>query len=250
MGEFSVDWLRLREPYDHAARRVEPVDFVRDHVPEHFVGLELAAGTGSGVRWLAPHLPGGRWTLVDHDAELLAAAGDWPTLQHDLEDLDGLPDDVDLVSCQALLDLVSHAWLLRFADWLADRRVPLLAALTVDGRVDWSPADPRDVDVQAAFRAHQLTDRGFGPSPGPRAAQVLADHLRRRGFDVLVVNADWRIPPDATSMVEAMIDGTAGAAAEMLDARLVEQWRRDRRAAVGSLGLTVGHLDLAAVPRR
>lgn len=254
MGEFSADWLALREPYDHAARRLEVVDVLRPHLEAGFVGLELAAGTGSGVRWLNERLPGGRWTLVDHDAELLSRipASLGATRVHDLEHLDALDEPADLVTCQALLDLVSDAWLVRFADWLTARRVPFLGALSVDGRVEWSTATAEDEAVQLAFRAHQLTDRGFGVSPGPKAGMRLVELLVQRGFAVTAVAADWVVEPGATAMLGAMIDGTAQAAGEMLGESAVADWRATKHAenAAGTLGLRVGHVDLAAVPRR
>lgn len=249
MGEFSASWLALREPFDHAARSRSLVQALG--LSGAVRVLELGAGTGSGVRWLRSHLPEASFTLVDHDPDLLVHAGREGTAhRHDLDDLAGLDLPADLVSCQALLDLVSHDWLVRFADWLVARGVPLLATLTVDGRVIWSPEDPEDARVQQAFRDHQLTDRGFGASPGTQAAQVLAELLRQRGYTVRLEQADWVIPSDARAMLEAMVDGTAQASGEMLGEGEVAAWRARRLADAreGRLGLRVGHLDLLATP--
>lgn len=283
MGRVSVGWLRLREPFDHAARSErlarDLARFLRDE-PRPVRLLELGCGLASGLRFLAPHLPTPQaWTLVDIDPELLEALPDtlvaWAetldetleragsaTLEspkrtirwrvHDVRDLNRLIEPADAVVTQALLDLVSHDWLEAFAGWLAARAVPLLAALTVDGRVTWTPEDPRDGSVQAAFRAHQLTDRGFGSSPGPKAAEDLAALLRARGFEVQLARADWRIGPEHTGMLAEMVHGTAEAAAEMHPhPATVAAWRTDRLAAAkaGDLALTVGHLDLLALPR-
>lgn len=249
MGEFAASWLALREPFDHVARDSALLEHL--DLPPGFRGLELAAGTGSGVRWLRQHFPDARWTLVDHDPELLRHVGEGEVYVHDLQQLEALDVDADLVTCQALLDLVSHDWLVRFADWLTARQVPLLAALTVDGRVAWTPPIEDDESVQSAFRAHQLTDRGFGDSPGPRAAHVLADLLGERGFRVETSRADWVIPPSSTEMLREMVQGTAHAAAEMLGENAVAAWREERLAAIDAarLQLLVGHLDLVAVPR-
>ncbi|MEZ4237498.1 MAG: hypothetical protein R3F59_15400 [Myxococcota bacterium] len=161
----------------------------------------------------------------------LRAPADWP--------------DADAVTTQALLDLVDEAFL---AD--LDRRLglrPLLAALSVDGRVHWHPSDPDDGLVQAAFRAHQRTDRGFGPSPGVLAATWLAARLRARDTHrVWLSEADWRIPADDRAMVEEMATGIAHAAAEVGDAARVAAWRERRLAQPAAL--TVGHLDLLALP--
>jgi len=261
---FPVEWLHLREPFDHQARSRALVETLVAALPSRrpLRILELGAGLGSGMRYLAPQLPEAQqWTLVDHDPALLAAVGEPPgpevrveTLELDLADPAALTQEADLVSTQALLDLVSEAWLGALTEWLVDRRLPLLAALTVDGRVHWTPEDPRDTEVQAAFRAHQRTDRGFGPSPGSRAAPVLSGMLARAGHRVSLARADWDVGPGFTQMLSEMVEGTARAAAEaaagITQPETVRNWRANRLAAIeaGSLSLRVGHLDLLALP--
>lgn len=270
---FPRAWLQLRERFDHAARDAALAERFASDLPGRPSILELGAGLGSGLRWLAPRLQqNASWVLVDHDPELLAAAPEvierWArgrgltigdgdgelalrTSCLDIRDLGGLPTDVDAVTCQALLDLASHDWLEAFAEWLASHRLPLLAALTVDGRVRWEPPIPLDDEVQAAFRLHQLGDRGFGASPGWRAADQLADLLRIRGYRVRTAPADWRIAPHHPRMLQEMVRGTAHAAREVhpRPAR-VDRWQAERLQAVddGALGLVVGHLDLLALP--
>ena len=184
MSRFPVEWLRLREPFDHAARADDLVDALCASLTEQrpLRVVELGAGRGSGMRYLAPRLPGPQhWTLIDHDPDLLQDVGPLPSavaqclpMVADLRDPRSLTVEADLLSTQALLDLVSEEWLIGLTEWLAARRVPFVAALTVDGRVSWLPEAPLDAEVQAAFRAHQLTDRGFGTSPGPRAAEAVS----------------------------------------------------------------------------
>lgn len=264
-GGFDRSWLELREPYDHAARDPSLAGALAGALgerPAPWRILDLACGTGSGFRYLAPRLGAPqRWTLVDRDPALLAAAeehlprgGDWraETRRHDLLGPELAPAGPwDAVVTSALLDLASSAWLRALADWLARERLPLLAALSVDGRARWRPADPDDGWVHASFRAHQLTDRGFGPSPGPGAAAELAALLRERGFAVRTARADWAIHRDrgrGAELIEAMIGGIARAAAEVSDApRRVEAWRR-RRLEGPTEGLHIGHLDLLALP--
>jgi hypothetical protein len=174
-------------------------------------------------------------------------------VQLDVHDLDSLPSDVSAVTLQALLDLVSDEWLVAFADWLSERKLPLLAALTVDGRVNWEPAHPEDAAVARAFQFHQTWDRGFGASVGIAAAPRLAELLTERGYRVELRSADWDIPATAEAMVSAMVDGTQHAAQEAasaagIDPAVVESWAQDRRGVAGALRLTVGHQDLLALP--
>ena len=87
MTGFSADWLALREPHDAAARAAELVGLLRARPPATGSGAEsarvataraivdLGAGSGANLRWLAPRLGGEQtWLLVDHDHALLAAA--------------------------------------------------------------------------------------------------------------------------------------------------------------------------------
>ncbi len=77
MTGFSADWLALREPFDARARN--PV--VLDAVIAALKGypsiriVDLACGTGSTLRALAPRLPVEQnWRLIDNDLGLLARA--------------------------------------------------------------------------------------------------------------------------------------------------------------------------------
>ena len=77
MGEFSADWLALREPADVAARSSELTRAIAEALGHERVldVLDLAAGTGSNLRYLTDRLPAHqRWLLVDHDPVLLAEA--------------------------------------------------------------------------------------------------------------------------------------------------------------------------------
>jgi SAM-dependent methyltransferase len=72
---FAGDWLRLREPFDHAARSVALARRLADRLPARPRLLDLGAGTGSLFRFMAPII--GRrqdWILIDADAALLDEA--------------------------------------------------------------------------------------------------------------------------------------------------------------------------------
>lgn len=80
-GTFSEQWLLLREHFDQPARAAASAAFdlralarrLRpDGAPLELI--DLACGSGANLRHLAPRLGGAqRWTLIDNDAELLAA---------------------------------------------------------------------------------------------------------------------------------------------------------------------------------
>jgi len=96
MSGFSADWLRLREPFDRAARQDLaaalglPASLARWRGRSRGQALtvvDLACGHGANLRALAPVLGGAQhWRLVDHDPALLAAVPDalaeWARLKH------------------------------------------------------------------------------------------------------------------------------------------------------------------------
>jgi len=126
--------------------------------------------------------------------------------------------------------------------------LPLYATLTVDGRRIWSPADPDDVAVAAAFHRHQRRDKGFGAALGPAAPDRLAHFLAEHAYAVAVAASDWRLGSAEPAFIAAMVRGEAQAA--RAEGAAAADWARRRldQAAVGLLHLTIGHRDLLALP--
>lgn len=248
---FSADWLALRDPADRAARDDALARRAARAAGPAPLVVDLGCGTGATWRALAPHLPGtARWRLVDNDPALLslasAAAGDRAeTLQADLSDLAALPlGDATLVTASALLDLVSEDWLVALVRRL---RVPFYAALSYDGRMDWTPGDPRDGAVTAAFNRHQRGDKGLGPALGPDAADRAAAILRAAGFTVHLADSPWRLGPDMAALQRDLTRGIAQAASEAGEAQ-ADAWGRHRDAHAATTTCLIGHIDLLALP--
>lgn len=256
MSGFDAGWLGLREPYDHRARSAELAHRFAAVLPASPRLIDLAAGTGSNARYLQGV---GRlrpaWLLVDSDTVLLDAAGDWMggrvrrralDLSHGVGALD--LGAVDGITAAAFCDLVSAAWLEGFAARAARFGLPVLVAMTVDGRIDLSPWDSGDSAVLARFRGHQRRDKGFGPALGGAAPHRLCAALRRHGYRVAVRRSDWRLAGADTPMLRQMIDGMARAALAPADTAAVEAWRlrRHRQIEAGDLRLRVGHTDCFA----
>jgi SAM-dependent methyltransferase len=265
MSGFSADWLAMREPHDLRARNRD----VLDAVVTSLAGIrsprivDLACGTGSTLRALAPKFPAGQnWRLVDNDLSLLARAADMARpagvglatvpidLNHDLEAaLDG---PTDLVTTSALLDLVSEAWLERLAVETLARSIPIYAALSYDGRIEISPANSFDAAIIAAVNAHQRGDKGFGPALGPAAADAAIARFESLGCAVIHGKADWIIEPSDREFQLEILSGWASAARELGDLPLGDivewlTWRRDVVAA-GRSSIRVGHVDIFARP--
>ena len=278
MSGFAPEWLALREAADRAARASSVLEAVRTafaDVPRCHV-WDLGAGTGASVRAFAEFLPREQhWALVDHDPANLTAAG--PALAAWAEtsargdeamvlhkngralfvwqrtaDLSQLPagivpwggDSPDLVTASALLDLTSAGWVEAFAEACTTERTAVLATLTFDGQLDFSPAHEDDSAVRDAFAIHQRGDKGFGPALGPDATTALATALEGRGYKVVTAESPWRLSRQDGPLLAALVEGIAEAVAETdrLPQSRLAAWRDQRMTRLESL--VVGHEDL------
>ena len=242
MSGFSPDWLTLRAPYDAAARDKALLERLRDwRVRMGEIGiLDLGCGTGASLRALAPLL-GGRqcWIMADHDPALLKA----------------IPDHTArwaAAGASALIDLVSADWLARLVDFCRLHSLACYAALSYDGRLDWTPVDRLDTEMHTLFDRHQRGTKSFGPALGPDAAPAAAAAFRAAGFTVETGRSDWQLEAEDRDMQEALLAGYVQATLEIAPDRAgeIEHWRQRRRFAIGA-GTSrhrVGHTDLLALP--
>ena len=268
MSGFSAEWLHLREPVDHKARDRELAALLAKYLAGRsgLTIVDLGCGTGSNLRALAPALPlPQRWQLVDHDPALLdAACGEierWKaetplsrlSVAFETADLSaGVPEallhDCDLVTAAALFDLVSESWLDRFIAAIAERRLAFFTVLIYDGVMRWKPPHPGDDAIEAAFNAHQRSDKGFGPAAGPEAGSYLADRLLKAGYEVVTATSPWRLHANDRPLMLALAESIAEAARETghVAAAEIACWLAARQHAEAC---EIGHLDILALPR-
>lgn len=259
------DWLALRADADSRARDdgsahllAELLDHLMVDVVEEVEVVDLGAGTGANHRYLAPRLGlPQRWTALDHDAEALAHPGhgdadrvvaDVEDLVEVLEPLTGQPPGRPvLLTCSALLDVLTTRQLTALAEAIVRFRCPALLALTVTGEVGWSPPEPEDALLREAFDGHQ---RRAG-RPGPQAAEELARRVSEAGLIVRSASTPWRLGGDPDLLrrwlverVDAAIEQGPRAAGHL------SAWRdrRVRQLADGELAVQVGHVDLLILP--
>jgi SAM-dependent methyltransferase len=273
---FDASWLDLREPADHRSRNDELARLLTRHLGRRptIEVLDLGCGTGSNLRATAPLLgPEQTWTLVDYDARLLDAAvtrlakwaGDWERkkdklilkksgrtitvrfrradLVNDFESVFATP--ADLVTGSALFDLASGDFIAEVAAEVVRRRAAFYTVLTYNGVQRWTPKHPADAEMAAAFRAHQVTDKGFGPAAGPMAPQLLATAFDAAGYSLSEADSTWRLEEADDALIQALIPGFVGAVreTEKVPEPTLADWLKPTRT-----GALVGHTDTLALP--
>lgn len=262
MSGFSPDWLAIREDWDHPARSTEILNALaqwlggRSRVDQAARVVDLGCGTGSTWRYLTPRLAIPlQWTLIDGDRRLLRIAGEaigTATRELDLStaDIDRLVHGHDLVTASALLDLVSEAWLDRLWHAVETHRAGLLAGLTYDGRLAFSPSHPTDAVIRDLVNSHQRIDKGFGNALGPTASSRLTARALAAGWRIRTRRSDWVIDRDGNSLgLGMLVAGWAEAATEFAPgmAKVIEEWK-DRRLTTQRLTVRVGHRDQLVLP--
>ncbi|GAA5228864.1 class I SAM-dependent methyltransferase [Paeniglutamicibacter antarcticus] len=261
----ASDWLALRREADERAR--EAARPLLERLAAHFSGtvvevIDVGAGTGANQAWLAPRLGfEQRWTLLDHDPALLALAGESRNegsverirrVVAGIEDLATLPQAAAehvLLTCSALLDLLSLDQLDGFCDFLIGRDIPALLCLSVTGVVEVVPGHSLDEAVNTAFNDHQRR----ACLAGPQAIGHVAERLRAAGMDVQLTDTDWTLGPAESALVRRYLNDRADAVMEHETAGDigVARWLADRlaREREGALRVRVGHQDLLCLPR-
>lgn len=278
MSGFSSDWLALREAADHRARNPELLARLAEHFKarESISVFDLGTGTGSNLRATAPALSKAQeWTLVDHDPKLLAAACDaiaaWADSSRATANGIGVSKDSrsilvglkrtdlaaepaawsgakpDLVTAAAFFDLVSAAWIERFVSAVARSKAVFYTALTHSSTAIWSPSHPLDGAMTAAFESHFGTDKGFGPSAGSKASELIGNAFSRAGYKVERRESPWRLGADDRALIAELAQGWASAVSETrrIPSAEVAAWL-DARKSGGTC--VVGHEDLLAFP--
>jgi hypothetical protein len=267
MGEFSHEWLALREGADADARAAELIAPLRKRLfgAANLVIRDLGCGSGSMGRWLARRLAGPQhWVLYDRDPDLLAhatagmprTAGDGTpvTVTTRRSDVTGLTSGdlagADLVTASALLDLLTAPEVDRLAAACVGARCPALLTLSVIGKVKLTPADPLDGEIAAAFNAHQRRTVDGRDLLGPDAVEAAVEAFARHGANVRVAASPWLLGPADAALTAQWLRGWVAAAAEQRPDLPVGGYleRRLTAAAVGDLHVEVHHGDLLATP--
>jgi SAM-dependent methyltransferase len=249
----EYEWLLLRFEADRQSRAPSLLAKAQEHVAQRAPVriLDLGAGSGSNLLYLAPRLPATaqEWTLIDRDAALVSRveacfaamapgipgmelgagelrAGD-RTVRYRLEVGDFLRGDGgvftqswDLVVANAVFDLLSAEQLARFFDLAVEHwqrsRPPMYFTINLDRELGIAPAATDDHAVRALFHAHMQRQQWFGRALGADSAEAMTCIAAQCGLLVHTAPSPWRIGADQPEMLHANLDFIDRAAHEML----------------------------------
>ena len=260
------DWLAARVAADDAARAAT-VNTLLPELSRYLIEaagpggtvqiIDLGAGTGANQRWLAPRLPiRQRWLHLDHNPVIsrsLPLAAETVIIDESVEALGELltrsSGDRQLVSCSALLDVLTTEQIQAVCRAVIDNRVPAFFSLTVTGGLRLSPADAHDQLLLAAFNDHQ---RRAGRA-GPEATTLTVNLLRAAEFAVTTQETPWRLTAESgLAFVDQMLEErlAAAVAQDPALARTAAAWLELRRAqlAAGLLRIELDHCDILGLP--
>lgn len=157
--------------------------------------------------------------------------------------------DRQLVTCSALLDVLTTEQIEAVCRAVIDKRVAVFFSLTVTGELRLSPTDTRDQLLLAAFNDHQRRAGGAGPE----ATTLTVNLLRAAEFAVTTQETPWRLTAESgLAFVDQMLAErlAAAVAQDPALAASAAAWLELRRAqlAAGLLQIELDHRDILGIP--
>ena len=248
----AAAWLALRRSADSAAR--DRAGWLLDEfatVPGPLIVFDIGAGTGANQAYLQPRLGiESRWVLLDHDVHLLNAPGqgDAERVLGGIEQLDELvaarPGE-RLITCSALLDLLTADEVADLAQACAASRTAALFTLSVAGEVTLDPPLPEDDLVRRAFNEHQRREIDGRRLLGPDAPAAAVAAFEKAGATVVTRPSPWRLDSSLAGLTSEWLTGWVAAAVEQTPDLRLDDYLAVRTA--NPPAAVVGHVDLLAM---
>ena len=164
---------------------------------------------------------------------------------------------IDLITANAVFDLIDLEGFCHFADTLADHQVPFYPSLNYT-RQTFTPESEAcrhylNLYDQHMVRPQQRADGPTWHSMGTDAPRQMQDALETRGFNVATTNSDWRIDIEDSPMALYLLKFLERYVPDLLTPQQLpefQSWLAERRNDVhgGKLTVAIQHTDLFAHP--
>ncbi|MGM0698691.1 MAG: hypothetical protein ACQEVD_07575 [Actinomycetota bacterium] len=270
-------WLELRRPIDDAARQeslhlldhaVARLSAETEPDTKSLLAIDIGAGTGNSALWfdtaLRTRLPDWEinWILLDSDQASLDLAATalphartictpivaLPTVSAELLSASEFHGSQMLLTCSALLDVLTETDLIAVVRTLKDHDGLGLFLLSIVGGWELDPVHPHDAAVDAAFTSHQHRDGRLGH----HAPERLMNLARRHGLTAVKGPSPWHLtaPADRTFLARFLSERLDAACEEdPALAAAARDWWTQRQAQLDSgLIVRVDHLDVLIDP--
>lgn len=156
---------------------------------------------------------------------------------------------INLVTANAVMDLVSEDQFVTFAENLISNRIPLLATMNYESMY-FEPEDEEDVEFIALYERHMKRSQEFGSAMGPDSTRRIIDFSVKRGCPVIYGKSTWNIDYGDLKMMQFLFRFINQALSENICSNgervRMEAWFRRKRQQVKNqkLKMVVEHSDI------
>jgi hypothetical protein len=158
---------------------------------------------------------------------------------------------INLVTANAVMDLISEDQFVTFAENLISYRIPLLATMNYESMY-FEPEEEEDVEFIALYERHMKRSQEFGSALGPDSTRQIIDFSVKRGFPVIHGQSTWKIEYGDLKMMRFLFRFIHQALSENIRSKgeriRMEAWFRRKWQQVKShkLKMVVEHSDIFA----
>lgn len=282
-------WLAYRYSCDAQARNPEIehkfLEFFDHHAHQLHI-TDVGAGTGANFRYYFNKIKQDQdWTLIEQDPHIIRAchiclekfahehqynlqqegedflitsAGKTArirTIQGSLDHIEQLTDlqKADVVTANAVFDLISYDQFDRLAGKLSENKVCLLATMNYY-ETSFLPFSEKDHWFMQLYHTHMTRPQSFGIAMGPNCVEEMLDLLAQHHMLIEQEGSQWHISRRHTTMqhfllqfIENAIKDLSLADGEQKD---FNEWIAERKAQSHdrALEIYVDHCDIFAYP--
>ena len=283
-----VVWLEHRYPCDVEARNANIEKKFLEYFSqrERLRIMDAGSGTGSNFRYYFSKLPEQQeWVLLEQDAKLLEACRERLTsfaqenqyqlerktdgyliksgrkqanirfLQGKLEDVKTLTDleQLDVITANALFDLVSYEQFDAFAAQIACYQVCLMASLNYY-ETSFLPFSSIDGRFLQYFHTHMTRPQDFGEAMGPNCTEEMLDLLAAHEMKCEQEGSQWHLKRYDTTMQHYILHFMEHAIRDLnlseKEIEEMESWLENKQqmSRDHQLEIIVDHSDIFAYP--